>query len=815
MTDTVNLTAVEPLLSDAERFLTALDSMATAWTFQTFDDKPAKDSNLTRLLHGTLKQHAAELNRLNSEGAGVFVTIQETDLKGRDKSHIQRVRACFADFDTADPNTPGRLRAFTLPPSIIVESSPDKYHAYWLVADLALDQFTDVQKRIIHYWKSDDKVHDLPRVMRLPGFTHHKGEPFQTRIVEVSDRLYTAAELLAAFPVIAETPTAKHLPHTDNYAQAALERAVGAVSCAAEGTRNDALNRQAFGLFGLVKAGRLPEGGVRDVLHRAGSAAGLVDAEITATLKSAWDKAAPRYEGMPGEQASGPGIHDKNRRLQPNEWPDPMPLAGVSHEPEAYPLDALPDALRAAVTDVHVTTQAPLAMVATGALTALSLAGQAHVNVARNKHLTGPVSLFALVLAESGERKSTVDGFFTKAVRDYEAAQAEAMKPEVEAFQADLQAWGAKKAGVVEAIKKAAKEGKPTEQYQNNLRDIEKSKPAAPKVPELIYGDATPEALTHGLATKWPSGGVISSEAGTVFGSHGMGTDAVMRNLSAINVLWDGGVHKVSRRSVESFTTRNARLTVSLQVQYPVLAGFMVKAGELARGSGFLARFLVAWPESTQGTRQYHEPDYHMAGLTRFNARITQLLAEAVRFDETGNGLAPAMLELSPEAKAVWVKVYNLIETELAPMGSLADVKDVASKTADNAARIAALFHLYEHGADGGISDHAMQSACKIAMWHLGESRRLLTELAQDPALSLAARLDAWLIKRCREQRTNRVSTRDALQYAPTAQLRTAKQLTTVLQELIDADRARLVTEGRKKLIVVNPKLLDGGESWA
>src|SRR3546814_6102748 len=83
-------------------------------------------------------------------------------------------------------------------------------------------------------------------------------------------------------------------------------------------------------------------------------------------------------------------------------WAEPLALAGVSHEPEAYPLDALSEGLRAAVADVHATTQAPLAMVATGALTALSLAGQAHVNVARNKHLTGPVSLFALV-----DRKST------------------------------------------------------------------------------------------------------------------------------------------------------------------------------------------------------------------------------------------------------------------------------------------------------------------------------------------------------------------------------------------------------------------------
>lgn len=495
------------------------------------------------------------------------------------------------------------------------------------------------------------------------------------------------------------------------------------------------------------------------------------------------------------------------------EWADPLPLAGVSHEPESYPLNALPEGIRSAVADVHATTQAPVPMVATSALTALSLAGQAHINVARNPHLTGPVALFAMVVADSGERKSTVDSFFTRAIREYEAAQAEAMKPEIDAYQADMQAWAAEKAGVVEKIKSETKVGKPTDGFKNSLRDLEQNKPVAPKVPELMYGDATPEALTYGLAKKWPCAGVVSSEAGTVFGSHGMGTDSVMRNLAALNVLWDGGTHKVSRRSTEDYTVCNARLTVSLQVQLPVLAGFMGKAGDLARGSGFLARFLVAWPESTQGTRQYQEPDYSMAGLALFNARITQLLTKPVSFDDTGNGVVPAMLEFTPDAKEIWVRFYNLIESQLAPLGSLADVKDVASKTADNAARIAALFHLYEYGQDGAISARAMQSACTIALWHLGESRRLLIELSQDPALSLAARLDVWLVQRCNEQRTNRVSTREVLQFFPSTQLRKTAQLMPVLQKLAGADRASLVRDCRQRLIVVNPKLLNGRES--
>ena len=60
------------------------------------------------------------------------------------------------------------------------------------------------------------------------------------------------------------------------------------------------------------------------------------------------------------------------------------------------------------------------------------------------------------------------------------------------------------------------------------------------------------------------------------------------------------------------------------------------------------------------------------------------------------------MLSLTPEAKAAWVEYHDAIESELSSGGELYDVRDVASKSADNAARLAALFQMFE-GAGGAI----------------------------------------------------------------------------------------------------------------
>jgi putative DNA primase/helicase len=130
---------------------------------------------------------------------------------------------------------------------------------------------------------------------------------------------------------------------------------------------------------------------------------------------------------------------------------------------EPYPLDALPDTIRAAVEEVAGFVKAPVPLVASSALAALSLACQAHIDAKRAEKLHGPVGLFLLTIADSGERKSTCDGFFTRAIRDYEEAQAEAMKPAYERIPGGSWiAWESKRGGIREKIRQLAKDKKPT-----------------------------------------------------------------------------------------------------------------------------------------------------------------------------------------------------------------------------------------------------------------------------------------------------------------------------------------------------------------
>ena len=521
--------------------------------------------------------------------------------------------------------------------------------------------------------------------------------------------------------------------------------------------------------------------------------------DFTAAIRAAADLLGMKALA-PGPRPAGPELD-----APPSEWPEPLPLAAAI-APEPYPADALPDALRAAVGEAWQFTQAPLPLVATAALSALSLASQPLADVRRASNLSGPASLYLLAIASSGERKSTLDSLFLSGIRGWEADQAAAREPELKAHRAAFAAWEAEVSGIRSKIQQLAKTGRDASEWKGLLHSLEERRPEPPIIPRLVFVDSTPEALAYSLAKGWPSAGVISSEGGMVLGSHGMGKDSALRNLALLNSLWDAAPLHIDRRSSDSFTLRGRRLTLALMIQEEALREFFERTGTLARGSGFMARFLICWPESTQGRRLFTEPPDRWPALGAFQRRLRELLDLPLPIDERGD-LSPPLLDLDPEAKAGWVAFHDAIESSLGEGGELANIRDTASKAADCAARLACLFHVFEHGPAGSIGPAAFEPAARLAAWHLSESRRFFSEVALPLELADATRLDRWLLDHAARLGTDRIPTREAQRQGP---IRDRERLNDALECLDELNRTRLVREGRRRLIYLNPRIWEG-----
>lgn len=194
---------MQPDLEMAARFLAALSPDA-AFTFQTFADSPRARGRQAVILHGTLASRAQSLADLNARGAGIFVMVNRGDGKGRKATNVTSCRALFVDLD-GSPLEP--VLAGPIAPSIVVESSPSRWHAYWPIADLPPEEFSAAQKALAGRFDADPKVCDLPRVMRLPGFVHHKGAPFLSRLIRSETSALTWDEMQRAFGLCLTLPS--------------------------------------------------------------------------------------------------------------------------------------------------------------------------------------------------------------------------------------------------------------------------------------------------------------------------------------------------------------------------------------------------------------------------------------------------------------------------------------------------------------------------------------------------------------------------------------------------------------------------------
>ena len=192
--------------NDAEKFLRRIGG--DSHVFQTYAD-PKKlrqkvkievpsglmSNNLAKAMTSTLEDAKKTLEAKSSYGAGVFVQINEGERRGN--KFIKRIRFVWVDIDSAEqsPQIMRALKEHMPRPSMLVQSSPGKYHVYWEVTDCPLDKFTFFQRQLAVQFATDGNVSDLSRVMRLPGFLHQKYEPQMVKLLMVTDDKYTLQEL--------------------------------------------------------------------------------------------------------------------------------------------------------------------------------------------------------------------------------------------------------------------------------------------------------------------------------------------------------------------------------------------------------------------------------------------------------------------------------------------------------------------------------------------------------------------------------------------------------------------------------------------
>ncbi len=167
----------------------------------------------------------------------------------------------------------------------------------------------------------------------------------------------------------------------------------------------------------------------------------------------------------------------------------------------------------------------------------------------------------------------------------------------------------------------------------------------------------------------------------------------------------------------------------------------------MANGQGFLARFLITEPQSNIGYREWRATSPRSdSDLLQFKAKLMLVLETTLPLKEgTRNQLDPARLPLSKDARTLLTEYYNATERAQRPDGDLAGVKPYASKSAEQAARIAGVLTLWEDQSASEVSAQTMADGITLAQFYLDEARRLADAAIISEKTEQAERLRRWL----------------------------------------------------------------------
>ena len=478
--------------------------------------------------------------------------------------------------------------------------------------------------------------------------------------------------------------------------------------------------------------------------------------------------------------------------LQADAWGEPEPLANNPNQPTPYSIDAFTGLLKHVVKAVAHYTQAPTAIAGQCVLGALAHMGQRFIDAPMgNGHM--PASLILITEGESGSGKSQAMGLTHFKIREYE-------KQLYADYLIELSSWENDRVSL---------KGK-------ELADFLEASPK-PQNPKTMFKEATIEPILD----KFIDGSISNAswttdEAAQFFNGHTMKGDTAGNALSSLTTLYSDGEVSRLRSQKSAYATPhtdayNVRMTLLLQGQRVILEPAL--ADPVMNGQGFLARALIACPEDLRGQRVWNDEQrnndspYDNPHLIDYWVRCHSLLDPLpanLPNDSTGAPQRIKMQWADQQTKQVFSNFRQAIEDRQAHGQPLEYLKAYASRMAENASRIASLMAFF----DGRkvITTDDITRAFMLVEYSTAERLRYL-DATPTGEQNDSEKLSSWLVDKARGKKPPILNKSFVSQNAPNA-LR-GKKLNSLLDDLESMGHVRLESEGRRRLVLINPKLIN------
>lgn len=124
------------------------------------------------------EKYLQKLERRNQDGFNVYVCMNPLShgIEKRSKEKVTVIRNAYVEIDQDGDAALAKIKASTkVPkPSIILQSSPHKYHVIWQVEGFSPAEQELLNKTLVTEFGADPEATDCCRILRLPGFVNCK-----------------------------------------------------------------------------------------------------------------------------------------------------------------------------------------------------------------------------------------------------------------------------------------------------------------------------------------------------------------------------------------------------------------------------------------------------------------------------------------------------------------------------------------------------------------------------------------------------------------------------------------------------------------
>lgn len=328
--------------------------------------------------------------------------------------------------------------------------------------------------------------------------------------------------------------------------------------------------------------------------------------------------------------------------------------------------------IKSAVNEVVNNTQVPIELAITCALAAATVVTQGLIDVRLPTNNVVPVSLMMMLIAKSGERKTSVEKKFFDAIRRFERDLISQHDEKLKSWSIEHGIWVIKQRALKVKIGKMTASGEDSAKVEVEWAELIRSEPQKPIAPKIIYEDSTSQALFHGLNYSSRDAALVSSEGGSIMDG------GAFSDLSKLNSIWSGSDITVDRKTSDSYMVSNARLLTFVMVQPSVISKFIKRRGDQAKGSGLMARFICCKARSTQGQRVITNGTSSNESLAKYEQRVHELLVDKYRSTRPDDNNREVIC-FSSEAQLAWLDYFNYIERRIRPGGLYESAGDHAS----------------------------------------------------------------------------------------------------------------------------------------